>query len=160
MKEIIKVMDEGTQDRVEHGAVIEIQGDNINIECLNIMPVDIVRIAIGILEVVHEMGMDEVLKQMYSYCFEDGGEVQMAEQKNCRLTIEVKDGKVLTEAEFVDMVDLATMCGALQLLMGLEAVSRGKSLEDVKDNMLDIHLAAMETLTDQVIKERGSECGS
>ncbi len=42
----------------------------------------------------------------------------MAEQKNCRLTIEVKDGKVLTEAEFVDMVDLATMCGALQLLMG------------------------------------------
>ncbi len=84
----------------------------------------------------------------------------MAEQKNCRLTIEVKDGKVLTEAEFVDMVDLATMCGALQLLMGLEAVSRGKSLEDVKDNMLDIHLAAMETLTDQVIKERGSECGS
>ena len=75
----------------------------------------------------------------------------MAEQKNCRLTIEVKDGKVLTEAEFVDMVDLATMCGALQLLMGLE---------DVKDNMLDIHLAAMETLTDQVIKERGGECGS
>ena len=45
----------------------------------------------------------------------------MAEQKNCRLTIEVKDGKVLTEAEFVDMIDLATMCGALQLLMGLEA---------------------------------------
>jgi hypothetical protein len=44
--------------------------------------------------------------------------------------------------------------------MGLEAVSRGKSLEDVKDNMLDIHLAAMETLTDQVIKERGGECGS
>ncbi len=84
----------------------------------------------------------------------------MAEQKNCRLTIEVKDGKVLTEAEFVDMVDLATMCGALQLLMGLKAVSRGKSLEDVKDNMLDIHLAAMETLTDRVIKERGSERGS
>ena len=73
MKEIIKVMDDGTQGRVEHGAVIEIQGDNINIECLNIKPVDIVRIAIGILGVVHEMGMDEVLKQMYSYCFEDGG---------------------------------------------------------------------------------------
>lgn len=158
MKEIIKVMDDGTQGRVEHGVVIEIQDDSIGIECLNIMPVDVVRVAIGILKVVHEMGMDEVLKQMYGYCFEEGG--QMAEQKNCRLTIEVKDGKVLTEAEFVDMVDLATMCGALQLLMGLEAVSRGKSLEDVKDNMLDIHLAAMETLTDQVIKERGGECGS
>lgn len=84
----------------------------------------------------------------------------MKEQKNCRLILEVKDGKVLTQAEFADMVDLATMCGALQLLMGLEAVSRGNSLEDVKDNMLDIHLAAMETLTDQVIKERGGECGS
>ena len=73
MKKIIKVMDEGTQDEVKQGAVIEIQGDSINIECLNIMPVDIVRIAIGILKVVHEMGMDEVLKQMYSYCFEEGG---------------------------------------------------------------------------------------
>lgn len=81
-------------------------------------------------------------------------------EKNCRLTIEVKDGKVLTQAEFADMVDLATMCGALQLLMGLEAVSRGNSLEDVKDNMLDIHLAAMETLTDQAIKERGEGSGS
>lgn len=70
MKEIIKVMDDGTQDKVEHGTVIEIQGDNINIECLNIMPVDIVRIAIGILKVVHEMGMDEVMKQVYGYCFE------------------------------------------------------------------------------------------
>ena len=84
----------------------------------------------------------------------------MEEQKNCRLTMKIKDGKVLTEAEFVDMVDLATMCGALQLFMGQKAVSRGKSLEDVKDNMLDIHLAAMETLTEQVIKERGGECGS
>lgn len=73
MKEIIKVMDDGTQGRVEHGVVIEIQDDSIGIECLNIMPVDVVRVAIGILKVVHEMGMDEVLKQMYSYCFEDGG---------------------------------------------------------------------------------------
>lgn len=73
MKEIIKVMDDGTQGRVEHGAVIEIQDDSIGIECLNIMPVDVVRVAIGILKVVHEMGMDEVLKQMYGYCFEEGG---------------------------------------------------------------------------------------
>ena len=73
LKEIIKVMDDGTQGRVEHGAVIEIQDDSIGIECLNIMPVDVVRVAIGILKVVHEMGMDEVLKQMYGYCFEEGG---------------------------------------------------------------------------------------
>lgn len=75
----------------------------------------------------------------------------MEEQKNYRLTMEVKDGKVLTKVEFVDMVNLATMCGALQLIMGLEAVKRGKSLEDVKDNMLDIHLASMETLEEQLL---------
>ncbi len=73
VKEIIRVMDDGTQDKVDHGAVIDIQGDGLNIECLNIMPVDVVRIAIGIVKVVHEMGMDEVLKQMYGYCFEEGG---------------------------------------------------------------------------------------
>ena len=78
----------------------------------------------------------------------------MKEQKDCKLILEIKDGKVLTQAEFVDMIDLATMCGALQFLMGMEAVSRGKSLDDVKDNMLDIHLAAMEELEMQIIKKR------
>lgn len=84
----------------------------------------------------------------------------MQGQKDCRLTLEIKDGKVMTQAEFVDMTDLATMCGALQMLMGLEAFHRGKSLDDIKDNMLDIHLAAMETMTDQVVKERSKEHGS
>lgn len=48
--------------------MIDIQGDGLNIECLNIMPVDVVKIAIGIVKVVHEMGMDDVMKQMYDYC--------------------------------------------------------------------------------------------
>lgn len=80
--------------------------------------------------------------------------MQMQEQKNCKLTLEIKDGKVLTSAEFVDMIDLATMCGALQLLMGMEAYQRGKSLDDIKNNMLDIHLAAMEEMTNEVIRIR------
>lgn len=73
--------------------------------------------------------------------------------KNCMLTMEIQDGKVLTHASEIDMVQLATMCGALEQLMGLEALKRGKSLDDVKDNMLDIHLAAMQALTEQVRKE-------
>lgn len=76
----------------------------------------------------------------------------MEEQKNCKLVLEIRDGKVLTQAEFVNMIDLATMCGALQFLMGMEAYQRGKSLDDIKDNMLDIHLAAMEELTNEVIR--------
>lgn len=78
----------------------------------------------------------------------------MKEQKNCKLTLEVRDGKVLTSAEFVDMIDLATMCGALQFLMGMEAYQRGKSLDDIKSNMLDIHLAAMEEITNEVVRIR------
>lgn len=76
----------------------------------------------------------------------------MEEQKNCKLVLEIRDGKVLTQAEFVNMIDLATMCGALQFLMGMEAYQRGKSLDDIKDNMLDIYLAAMEELTNEVIR--------
>lgn len=84
----------------------------------------------------------------------------MQEQKDCRLILEVKNDNIMIQAENIDMVELATMCGALEQLMGMEAIRRGKSLEDVKDNMLDIHLAAMDALTEQVIKERGGECGS
>lgn len=80
--------------------------------------------------------------------------------QDCRLVLEVKNDKVLIQAEDMDMVELAIMCGALEQLMGMEALRRGKSLDDVKDNMLDIHLAAMEMLTDQVIRERSGECDS
>ena len=75
--------------------------------------------------------------------------------KNCRLVIEIKDDKVTFESCHVDMVELATMCGALQQIMGKEALNRGVSLDDVKDNMLDVHLAAMQSLTEQIIRERG-----
>lgn len=75
--------------------------------------------------------------------------------QDCKLILEVKNDKVLFQAEHIDMVELATMCGALQQLMGLEAYRRGKSLDDIKDNMLDIHLASMEALTEQIIKESG-----
>lgn len=75
--------------------------------------------------------------------------------KDCRITLEIKDDRVLFQAENADMVELATMCGALEQIMGLEAFKRGKDLDEVKCSMLDIHLAAMEMLTDQVIKERG-----
>lgn len=75
--------------------------------------------------------------------------------QDCKLILEVKNDKVLFQAERIDMVELAIMCGALQQLIGLEAYRRGKSLDDIKDNMLDIHLASMEALTEQIIKESG-----
>ncbi|MCM1258445.1 MAG: hypothetical protein NC307_11405 [Roseburia sp.] len=79
--------------------------------------------------------------------------------QDCRLVLEVKGGKVSVIAEKMDMVGLATMCGILEQFMGAEALRRGKSLEDVKDSMLDIHLAAMDSLTGQIIRERGENHG-
>lgn len=77
--------------------------------------------------------------------------------KNCKLIMEIWDGRVLIQASEIDMVQLATMCGALEQLMGLEALKRGKTLDDVKDNMLDIHLAAMQALTEQVKREEDDQ---
>ena len=71
--------------------------------------------------------------------------------QDCRLILEVRNDKVLFQAEHIDMVELATMCGILQQLVGLEAYRRGKSLDDIKDNMLDIHLASMEALVEQIM---------
>ena len=75
------------------------------------------------------------------------------EKKESRLLIVLKGGKVEFQATNIDMVELATMCGALAQLMGVEAIRRGKSLDDVKDSMLDIHFAAMRTLSEQIIRE-------
>ena len=70
------------------------------------------------------------------------------EKKESRLLIVLKGGKVEFQATNIDMVELATMCGALEQLMGVEAIRRGKSLD-----MLDIHFAAMRTLSEQIIRE-------
>lgn len=74
--------------------------------------------------------------------------------QDCKLTIQIKNGKIDMECTGCSNVELAFICGALEQTMGLRALRLGKSLDDVKDNMLDIHLAAMENLTKQVINER------
>lgn len=74
--------------------------------------------------------------------------------QDCRIILEIKNNKVLVRAEHVDMVELATMCGALEQIMGMEALERGMDIEDVKGNMLDIHLASMQTLTEHVINRK------
>lgn len=80
--------------------------------------------------------------------------------RDCRLEIEVKDGEVLTHSENTRLLELAGLCGVFEQVVGLAALEGGISLEEVKSSMLDMHLAAMEALTVQVIKERGSGHGS
>ncbi len=75
--------------------------------------------------------------------------------RNCRLEIEVKDGEILTRSENTRMLELAELCGVFEQIVGLAALEGGISLEEVKTNMLDIHLAAMDALAEQAVRERG-----
>lgn len=70
-----------------------------------------------------------------------------------KLIIEVINGKVQMQAENMNMVDFTVICGALQQMAGLEAIKRGKTLDEIKDSLWDIYAAAMEGLEKQVGKE-------
>ena len=54
---------------------------------------------------------------------------------------------------FLEFKDRAVMCGALQQTIGLEAYKHGMSMDDVRDNMLELHLKAMEQLKEQADRE-------
>lgn len=83
------------------------------------------------------------------YAGKEGG------MKDCRIVMEIKDDKVNIEREYGGIAELVFVSGALQQIIGLDAVKHGVSLDDVKDNMLELHLKAMQGLTDQIIRERG-----
>lgn len=72
----------------------------------------------------------------------------MAEMKIVR-----NEKGVFLEFKDADMMDCAVMCGALQQTIGLEAYKRGMSMDDVRDNMLELHLKAMEQLKEQADRE-------
>lgn len=74
--------------------------------------------------------------------------------KDCKLVVSVKHDIVSFEGQDISMEELAAMAGFLQVFLGTEALKRGLDMEDVKDNMLDIHLAAMEELTEQAVRGR------
>ena len=79
--------------------------------------------------------------------------------QSCRLLMEMKNEEVFLHTENVGMVEFATLCGALEQFCGMKALKNGNELDDVKLNMLDIHLAAMKSLEEQLIRERGEEDG-
>ena len=72
--------------------------------------------------------------------------------KDCRVTLVVKDNKVNMVGEDISMIELAEMCGALQILTGIRALKLGADIEEVKDNLLDVHLAAM-----RIVEQKGAD---
>ncbi|MDO4307471.1 MAG: hypothetical protein Q4C77_11590 [Eubacteriales bacterium] len=70
--------------------------------------------------------------------------------KDCRLVIMVSDDVVSFEGQNISIEELAAVSGFLQVFIGTEGLKRGLDMDDVKNNMLDIHLAAMETIEEQI----------
>ena len=70
--------------------------------------------------------------------------------KECRLVITVSDDVVSFEGQNISIEELAAVSGFLQVFIGTEGLKRGLDMDEVKNNMLDIHLAAMETIEEQI----------
>lgn len=70
--------------------------------------------------------------------------------KDCRLVITVSDDVVSFEGQNISIEELAAVSGFLQVFIGTEGLKRGLDMDEVKNNMLDIHLAAMETIEEQI----------
>lgn len=72
--------------------------------------------------------------------------------QDCSLTIRVVNDEITFDGREISLVELSAMAGFLQVFIGIEAIKRGTDIEDVKDNVLDIHLTAMQEL-DRMIHE-------
>lgn len=70
--------------------------------------------------------------------------------RDCKLIVTVRDDKVNFEGQDISVEELAQISGFLQVFVGMEGLKRGLDMDDVKNNMLDIHLAAMETIEEQL----------
>ena len=69
--------------------------------------------------------------------------------RDCKLVVTVVDDVVNMDGVDISIEELAYLSGFLQVFVGVEGLKRGLDMDDVKNNMLDIHLAAMETIEEQ-----------
>ena len=74
-----------------------------------------------------------------------------------KLVIEAdEEGNVHITPHHTGMYQLAVMAGAIQNYAGLAALSGGVELEEIKDQLLDVHFAAMDMLTEEAIRRSRS----
>lgn len=69
--------------------------------------------------------------------------------RDCMLTITVRRDEVNFDGRDISIEELAQIAGFLQVFVGREGLTHGLDMDDVKNNLLDIHLAAMEALEEQ-----------
>lgn len=74
-----------------------------------------------------------------------------------KLVMEIDgSGDVHITPHGVSMENLVYISGVLQQYTGLEVLERGVDLDTIKDHMLDVHLAAMDALTEEAIRRSRS----
>ena len=66
--------------------------------------------------------------------------------QDCCVELKAVDGRVTMHAQDVSLEDLCTFCGVFQVFAGKAALARGADLDTVKDKLLDIYLAAVNSL--------------
>lgn len=66
--------------------------------------------------------------------------------KNCRLLVTVRDGRVDFQGDNTGMEELTNISGYLQRLIAERAVACGMDVDDVRDAMWDVYIAAMDGL--------------
>lgn len=78
--------------------------------------------------------------------------------EDCKLTVTIKDDTVHFEGADIGMEDIASISGYLQVFVAVEALKNGLDMDEVKNNMLDLHLAAMEAV-EELWRKGGGEDG-
>lgn len=74
-----------------------------------------------------------------------------------KLVIEADgEGNVHITTHHTSPYQLAVMVGVIQNYAGLVALSGGVDLEEIKDQLLDVHFAAMDMLTEEAIRRSRS----
>ena len=63
--------------------------------------------------------------------------------KDCSLIIRAKNGVLQFDGDQIGIEGLAIIAGYLQILIGRESLKSGTEMEEIKNNLLDIHLAAI-----------------
>lgn len=64
---IIRVMEDGSQEEVEHGGVFKMEGEDLGISFVGLEPLDIIKVTAALVDAVQQMVPDkEILKQIFA----------------------------------------------------------------------------------------------
>lgn len=151
-KELLMRQPDGTEVEFEKAIVVNLQGKyDASVHFFNCEAEDFLSAAYAVLTILDKFGIKDEFLSRYdensSNCKIYGGRYNGGDD------IVRNEKGVFFEFKDADMTDRAVMCGALQQTIGLEAYKRGMSMDDVRDNMLELHLKAMEQLKEQADRE-------